>query len=162
MMLLVLKLLVLLGLANGLPLLVTMFWPGAPLGRPLDGGRILADGRPLFGPHKTLRGTLVMVAAPALGAPLLGLSVALGAIVGGLALVGDLATSFIKRRRGLAAGGAAPGFDQLLESLLPLLATHWLAGLTWSGVALGVTLFILADLGFSRLAWWLGYRQHPW
>ncbi len=162
MMLLILKLLVLLGLANGLPLLITIFWPKAPLGRPLDGGRRLGDGRPLFGAHKTVRGALVMVAAPALGAPVLGFSAVFGALVGLLALIGDLATSFIKRRRGLNAGGAAPGFDQLLESLLPLLAAHWLAGLTWSGVALGVAGFVLADLGFSRLAWRLGYRQHPW
>jgi len=37
------------------------------------------------------------------------------------ALLGDSVTSFIKRRLGLVSGGHAPGLDQALESLLPLL-----------------------------------------
>src|SRR6266487_1933002 len=38
------------------------FANAAPLvlggGAPLDGGRSLADGRPIFGPHKTVRGVI--------------------------------------------------------------------------------------------------------
>lgn len=70
------------------------------------------------------------------------------------ALVGDSVTSFIKRRLGMVSGGHAPGLDQVLESLLPLLVVQQRFDLALSGI-LGVVLtFIILDLIF-----WCYYRR---
>jgi len=97
-------------------------------GAPIDGGRKFTDGRPIFGPGKTIRGFLVglsagtvfgllqgTVAGPILSYSLRGFLLALGA------LGGDLLGSFIKRRMNLARGAAAPGLDQLGFVVLALL-----------------------------------------
>src|SRR5262249_58539326 len=55
-------------------------------------------------------------------APLVGLPAAIGAIVGGSAMAGDLLSSFVKRRLALVPSSKATGLDQVPESLLPLLA----------------------------------------
>jgi CDP-2,3-bis-(O-geranylgeranyl)-sn-glycerol synthase len=153
--------LLLLLVAHGGPLLVRMVWPGAPLGMPLDGGRRLADGRPLLGSSKTVRGVLVMSLAPAVMAPLVGLPFAVGLLLGLLCAAGDLGTSFVKRRLGLAPGAMALGLDQLPEALLPLLACKPLLGLGWGQVLLVALLFMAADLLISRIFYWMGFRQHP-
>jgi hypothetical protein len=65
-------------------------------------------------------------------------------------LLGDSVTSFIKRRLGLVSGGHAPGLDQVLESLLPLLVVQQRFDLGLSGI-LGVVLtFIILNLIFWR------------
>ena len=157
----VLALLLLLLMAHGGPLLLRMFWPRAPLGVPLDGGRVMADGRPLLGASKTVRGVLVMMLAPALLAPVVGVSPGIGLLLGSLSTLGDLGTSFLKRRLGLASGAMALGLDQLPEALLPLLACKPLLGLGWGEVLLTTLLFALADLALSRISWLLGFREHP-
>jgi len=154
-------LLLLLLVAHGGPLLLRMLWPRAPLGVPLDGGRVMTDGRPLLGASKTVRGALVMVLGPALVAPMVGLSPGIGLLLGTLSTLGDLGTSFLKRRLGLAPGAMALGLDQLPEALLPLLACKPLLGLGWGEVLLTALLFALSDLALSRLAWLLGFREHP-
>jgi CDP-2,3-bis-(O-geranylgeranyl)-sn-glycerol synthase len=66
------------------------------------------------------------------------------------ALLGDSVTSFIKRRLGVVSGGHAPGLDQVLESLLPLLVVQHRFDLTLSGI-LGVMIaFIILNLIFWR------------
>ena len=155
------KLLLLLVAANGAPLLLAMVSRRNPAPRPLDGGRVLADGRPLWGPSKTVRGALAMVGAAVLGAPLLGLPLLAGVVLGPLVVAGDLLSSFVKRRLGLAPGAMALGLDQVPESLLPLLACKPLLGLTWGQVAWVTLGFVLADLLLSRLSFVLGFRRHP-
>jgi Putative integral membrane protein DUF46. len=122
---------------------------------------LLADGRPLWGPSKTVRGALAMVGAAVLAAPLLGLPLLAGVVIGPLVVAGDLLSSFVKRRLGLAPGAMALGLDQVPESLLPLLACKPLLGLTWGQVAWVTLGFVLADLLLSRLFFVLGFRRHP-
>lgn len=81
-------------------------------GTPLDGGRLFMDHKPLFGAHKTVRGTLSGIAVGSLtgliqGDPLRGVLLSCGA------LGGDLLTSFVKRRLNLKPGAPFPVFDQL-------------------------------------------------
>ena len=97
------------------------FANAAPLvlggGAPLDGGRCLADGRPIFGPHKTVRGviagivvgTLIGLAESVVDSRLAiaGLMIALGAVLG------DLLGAFVKRRLNVEPGKAFPILDQL-------------------------------------------------
>ena len=62
---------VLLGLANGTPVIAKKIL-GTILARPLDGGMNLADGQPLFGDSKTIRGVVLSIIVTTLGAPLIG------------------------------------------------------------------------------------------
>ena len=94
----------------------------------INGGLKFPDGRPLFGLSKTIRGVLVSVLATTAAAPLLGLAVTLGAVVGSGAMAGDLFSSFVKRRLGFRSSSRATGLDQIPEALLPLIAClGWLS-----------------------------------
>lgn len=89
--------------------------------RPIDGGWLLSDGHPLFGPHKTIRGALAGVATgTALSLPL-GFPLQVGFACGVLAMAGDLLSSYIKRRRRKPSGHVSRGLDQGPEGALPLL-----------------------------------------
>lgn len=57
-----------------------------------------------FGKHKTWRGLLVALLAATALAPMLGLASLHDLLLGVLAMLGDLASSFIKRRLGLRPG----------------------------------------------------------
>lgn len=154
-------LLLLLLIANGSPIVARQVL-GGRFSTPLDGGRMLADGRRLFGPAKTWRGLAAAVLAATLAAPLLGQPWHLGALIGLLAMLGDLLSSFTKRRLGIPAGGMALGLDHLPESLLPLLACKPLLGLSWAEVLLLGLAFMAANLVLSRLLYHLGVREHPY
>ena len=142
--------LLLLGLllaANGAPVLVAVLC-GRRGAWTLDG--LIGRGRALFGAHKTLRGIAAAVLAASATAYWLGQSAALGAAIGALAMVGDLASSFAKRRLGIMPGVQAPGLDQLPESLLPALAAVPVLGLGPWDVAVVVVGFGLLE---SVLSW---------
>ena len=93
----ILQLLVLITLANGAPIVAKKIF-GPRFSFPLDAGTVFFDGRPLFGPSKTIRGILVSVFITTASAPLIGLDLTIGAIVAGAAMAGDLFSSFLKRR----------------------------------------------------------------
>jgi CDP-2,3-bis-(O-geranylgeranyl)-sn-glycerol synthase len=153
-------LLVLLLIANGSPVVARALLRER-LDRPLDGGRLMADGRPLLGPSKTVTGVIVGAMSSALLAPLLGLSAWLGALIGLGSMVGDAASSFVKRRLGRAPGAMALGLDQLPESLLPMLLCWPLLELHWTTVLLVPVLFLFANLAISRLSTLFGLDHHP-
>ncbi len=97
------------------------FANAAPLlfggGRALDGGRLLSDGQPIFGSHKTVRGVIAgIIVGTAIGAAeslidsrllIGGLLISLGAVLG------DLFGAFIKRRLKVDPGKPFPILDQL-------------------------------------------------
>jgi CDP-diglyceride synthetase len=117
----ILQLLVLLTLANGTPVMAKNIL-GNRFSYPLDGNLRFVDGRPLFGHSKTIRGVVLAVLVTAAGAPVVGLEWDIGVLIGGLAMAGDLASSFLKRRLDMPLSSRASGLDQLPESLFPLLA----------------------------------------
>jgi len=101
-------------------------WAAARLFRtrwdaPLDGGSTLPDGTRLLGDHKTWRGLIAAVVACGIVAQLLQLGFGLGAAFGALALLGDAASSFVKRRLRIPPGAEVLGLDQLAEAILPLI-----------------------------------------
>jgi len=69
---LILKLLVLLILANGTPVIARNSF-AERFAWPLDGGIKLFDGQPLFGSSKTVRGVVLSVLVTAAGGALTGL-----------------------------------------------------------------------------------------
>ena len=153
--------LLLLGVANGAPILLNKL-----LGRrfvyPVDGGLRWRDGRPLFGISKTVGGILAAVAATAIAAKWLGLSFGFGALFGALAMLGDLISSFVKRRRGLKPSSMALGLDQIPEALLPTVAAAFYLELTLLDVVLIVALFFSLEVILSPLLFLLNIRKRPY
>ena len=89
-------------------------------GWPIDGGANWVDGGPVLGAHKTWRGILVSILGGGLVGPVFGLSYASASAAAALAMAGDLATSFVKRRLGRPSGTPMFGLDQFAEGGLPL------------------------------------------
>jgi hypothetical protein len=152
-----LKVLLLLLAANGSPIVLRHVL-GDRYARPLDAGWRFSDGRPLFGRSKTWRGVLAAVVVPALIAPLLGLPMSVGLVIGAFAMVGDLTSSFVKRRLGRDSGARAMGIDQVPESLLPTLVVMGWLGLSWWSVGMIVVLFVIVDVAISPLLFRLQIR----
>ena len=158
---LILKLLVLLFAANGAPIIAKRVC-GGRLSRALDGGIAFIDGQPLFGSSKTIRGVVAAIIVTAFLAPLVGLSVMVGATVGAVAMAGDLLSSFAKRRLRLVAGSKALGLDQIPESLLPLLVCRNALSLTAVDIFVCVMAFLVGEILLSRVLYRLHVRDRPY
>jgi CDP-2,3-bis-(O-geranylgeranyl)-sn-glycerol synthase len=147
--------------ANGAPVL-------AGGGLPIDLGRKLRDGKPIFGKNKTLRGFFAglivgafvgLVESFLFNYPFfLGLLTTLGA------LVGDLAGAFLKRRLGIPPGGLLPVVDQLdfiagaLAFSLPFFS-HMLS------LELALTVLIVTPpihFLMNYAAYRMGLKDNPW
>jgi len=155
------KLLALLFFVNGAPIILRRLL-GARWNAAVDGGKTWFDGRPLFGPSKTWRGTLGALAAGPLGAWVVCLPADLGLLAAGAAMSGDLLSSFIKRRLNIAASGQALGVDQIPESLLPLLLLRDELNLADRDIFIIVVDFLILELLLSRLLFWLHIRERPY
>ncbi len=155
------ELLILLAVANGSPVIAKRIL-GSRFARPLDGNVVFFDGRPLLGPSKTIRGIVVSLLATALAAPLLGLDFKIGLLVAAGAMAGDLLSSFVKRRLGLASSARATGLDQIPEALVPLLACRSALSLTAIDIAAGCALFFIGEVLLSRLLFRLRVRDRPY
>lgn len=158
---LVAQLLALLGVANGIPVIAAKLL-GKDNALPLDGNATLSDGRPLFGSSKTIRGVALSVALTTIVAPLFGLGWEVGSIVAAGAMIGDLFSSFVKRRLGMSASSKFTGLDQIPEALIPLLGCMALLPLTPLSVALGTLLFFGGALLVSRIFFKLNIRDRPY
>ncbi len=157
----ILQLLVLLTLANGTPIIAKKIF-GLRFARPLDAGSIFFDGRPLFGPSKTIRGILVSIFITTASAPLIGLDLTIGAIVASSAMAGDLFSSFVKRRLNLPSSSQALGLDHVPEALFPMLACRDALSLTIADIALGVGIFFIGSLILSRFLFRAHLRDEPY
>ena len=157
----ILQLLVLMTLANGTPIVAKKIF-GLRFARPLDTGILFFDGRPLFGPSKTIRGIVASILITTASAPLIGLDLTIGAIVAGATIAGDLFSSFVKRRLNLPPSSQALGLDQVPESLFPMLACRDALSLTIADIALGVGVFFVGELVLSRLLYQVHLRDEPY
>jgi CDP-diglyceride synthetase len=158
---LIVQLLVLLAVANGTPVAAKKLL-GDTFARPLDGGVLFADGRPLFGPSKTIRGIVLAVPATSGAAVLISLDWKVGALLGSAAMASDLFASFLKRRMGMPSSSMALGLDQIPESLFPLLACRLLLPLTLLDIAVVTIGFFVAELVLSRILFKLHLRDRPY
>ena len=158
--LLLLQLLILLVVANGSAVAAKKLFRGT-LARPLDGGALFVDGRPVFGPTKTIRGVVVSVLSTAISATLMGLGWRVGVLIATFAMAGDLFSSFVKRRLDLAPSSMAIGLDHIPEFLFPLLASRLLLPLSILDVMAGATIFVVGALILSPLLFKLNLRDEP-
>ena len=149
---LIFKFVLLLAIANGTPVIAEKLL-GRFLSHPLDAGKNFIDSRPLFGSSKTIRGIVVAVMATSACAPVLGVAWTTGLVIGVAAMVGDLISSFIKRRMGRPPSSRA---------LLPALACMSRLGLAVADVILIVALFSVGELVLSRLLFKLHIRDRPY
>lgn len=156
-----LKLLLLILIANGVPIMAASLC-GAWGARPLDGGRILADGYRCLGDSKTWRGVVLAPLVAELVALGLMLPAGVGALVGIGAMLGDLLSSFTKRRLGLVSSSMALGLDQIPEALLPLTLVASALDLSWAAIAWTVVAFVVLELVLSPLFFRLGIRDRPY
>lgn len=153
--------LILLLVANGTPVLASKYL-GNFAAWPLDANLRTANGKPLLGESKTIRGLVLAVFATVISAGIFGLGWQLGALVGALSMAGDLFSSFTKRRLGMPSGSQAPGLDQVPEALLPLAVCAAPLGLQWYEVLIVTGLFWLLEVQLSRVLYPLHIRKHPW
>jgi CDP-2,3-bis-(O-geranylgeranyl)-sn-glycerol synthase len=114
--LIIFKLMVLLTVANGTPVIATKLF-GKYFNQPLDRGVTFVDGRPVFGSAKTIRGIILSLVVATITAPALSFAWTYGLIVASVAMSGDLLSSFLKRRLGLPPSSRAIGIDQIPECL---------------------------------------------
>ncbi|TDT40140.1 CDP-2,3-bis-(O-geranylgeranyl)-sn-glycerol synthase [Halospina denitrificans] len=158
-MLLTLDLVVLLIVANGAPMVLSTLL--GHRGYPVDCGWTLWDGRRLFGRSKSWRGLAISVAATGLIAWLMGLGAVFGGVFAAFAMLGDLASSFTKRRLGLVAGDRARGLDQLPEGLLPAIPAWWMLDAPWWVLLLAALIFSVLNIWGSPLLYRWGLRRRP-
>jgi hypothetical protein len=157
----ILQFTVLLVLANGSPVLAKGVF-GKRFSYPLDAGLIMSDGRPLFGASKTIRGVVAAVAVTSLGAGIIGPSAAIGALLGATAMMGDLISSFTKRRLGLPTSSRATFLDQVPECLLPLLACSYFLPLSGLDIVLTMVIFVAGEIILSPLLYSARIRDKPY
>jgi CDP-2,3-bis-(O-geranylgeranyl)-sn-glycerol synthase len=155
------EILALLVAVNGAPVLATYFL-GARASRPVDGGWQLADGRPLLGNSKTWRGFIIALCVSCVLVLLLGYGLQFGLIFGALVMAGDLASSFIKRRRGLVSSDPSRGLDQLPESFLPSLYATFHLEIAWWWSLLWAAAFMLVEILISLPLFLLHIRKRPY
>ena len=159
--LLILQLSFLLAVANGVPVLATKLC-GPHFSVPLDHWTNFIDGKPLFGKSKTIRGVVLAILLTAVAAILLRLGWKIGVVVGSMAMVGDLFSSFVKRRLNLHPSSRATFIDQVPESLFPLLACRGLLSLSILDIAICVAIFFVGEVLISRLLYKAHIRDRPY
>lgn len=146
---------------NGAPILLTKF-AGKRFDYPIDGHQSFTDGGPILGPSKTFRGVLSALLTAILIGSLFAIPMFPSLAFGALSMLGDMTSSFIKRRLGLKSSAMALGLDQIPESLFPLLGCqHWL-GITNEQVVWIVLAFFFMELILSRILFWLNIRATPY
>jgi CDP-2,3-bis-(O-geranylgeranyl)-sn-glycerol synthase len=155
------KILLLLAAANGAPVLAKKIL-GQRWARPLDGRRQLADGQPLFGSSKTIRGIVLAVIVTSAAGLAIGMGWHSGLLVAIGAMAGDLLSSFLKRRMRLSPSSMALGLDQIPESLLPTLICAAFLPLSALDIAAIVGMFFVGELFLSRIFYHLHLRDRPY
>ncbi len=156
-------------------ILPAYFANGAPVlfggGRPIDGGRLFRDGKPIFGPRKTVRGFISGVLVGTVTAFCLGLAgllpafpdaLILGFLMGLGAMVGDLAGSFIKRRLNRPPGAPTPGLDQLDFVIGAVLFSLPYRPPAPEVLACVLVLTPVIHLATNFAAYKLGLKREPW
>jgi CDP-2,3-bis-(O-geranylgeranyl)-sn-glycerol synthase len=131
-------------------------------GGALDRGRNWIDGKPFFGDHKTIRGTISGLAAGFLIGlaqrnPFRGGILAIGAIGG------DLIVSFFKRRMNLKPGALLPIADQMGFIIFAVILVGFTEQAPRWDQALGILIATLPIHYFTNLlAWALKLKSNPW
>ncbi len=153
------QLLLLIIIANGAPILIRMAL-NDNLNLAVDFGIELSDNNRLLGSSKTWRGIFAALLATTIAALLLGYSAKTGFSIAVYAALGDLLSSFIKRRLAMVPSSKAPLLDQIPESLFPAMMLMQTFNLEMSSVILLVFFFTIIDMVVTHfLYYWRVYKK---
>lgn len=135
-------------------------------GRPLDGGKLFLDGKPIFGENKTFKG---FFSGLAFGAAvgfieniLFNFPIFFSLVLPLGALIGDLTGAFVKRRLGIAPGDSLPIVDQVDFIVGAILFSLPLYMIQCEFV---IAIFIITPpihLLSNYVAYKLGLKSNPW
>ena len=156
-----LQLLLLIIIANGARILIRVLL-NDEFSLAVDFGCKLSDNKRIFGFSKTWRGIFAALVVTSVAAWLLGYSLGMGLLVAVYAILGDLLSSFIKRRLAMAPSSAAPLLDQMPESFFPAFMMMQIFNLEISSVILLVFIFIMMQLTISHVLYLWGIRKRPY
>lgn len=154
------ELLILIMVANGAPVIASKLLADK-FHLPVDLGYCFIDGRRFLGDSKTWRGLLVSFAVTPVVADFLGYSLVSGLLIAVFAMLGDMFSSFIKRRLKMPSSAKALFLDQVPESLFPALLVKDIFALDYWSVCILVCLFFIIELSLSSLLFKWGIRKHP-
>ena len=157
----IIKVLLLLNIANGTPILSRNFFK-TYYAWPIDFGVVFFDKRPLFGHSKTWRGLFAAIFMTGILAMLLGMAIQTGVLFGIWVMLGDLSASFMIRRLGYIESSRSRMLDTLPESVLPVLILHEQLGLTLFTGILSIMLFVILGILLSPLLYRLHIRKRPY
>lgn len=152
---------VLLGIANGMPVIARNLFADR-FALPVDFGKAFYDRRPIFGYSKTWRGISTSVIVTTLFAPFINISMIVAIMFSLLAMLGDLFSSFTKRRLGYRESSRSRLLDVIPESALPLVLLQEPLGLSWLAVLLTIIIFFLLEVILSPLLYRLHIRKRPY
>lgn len=155
------QVLFLLCLANGAPVVAKRLF-GPYMALPLDLNLKWIDGRPLLGSSKTFRGILASFFACLMGGYLLGIDIKSSLTLSAAAMLGDIFSSFLKRRLLIEPSGRAMGLDYVPESLLPALMLKAQFEMSLIDVAIIVLGFWFGAAAMSPLLHRMGVRDKPY
>jgi len=132
-------------IANAAPILIRVLLNDY-LNLAVDFGSKLSDNNRLFGAAKTWRGIFAALGAASMATWLFDYSWETGFLIAIYAIVGDLLSSFIKRRLAMAASSSVPFLDQVPESFFPAFMMMHAFYLEISSVLLLVLVFTIIDM----------------
>ena len=156
-----LPLLLLIIIANGAPILIRVLLSDN-FKLAVDFGFKLPDNKRILGPSKTWRGIFSALSATSVAAWLLGYSPETGLLIAVYAVLGDLISSFIKRRLSMPSSSMAPLLDQVPESLFPAYMLMQVFNLDVLAVIQLVLIFVIVELLLSHILYKWGLRKRPY
>jgi CDP-2,3-bis-(O-geranylgeranyl)-sn-glycerol synthase len=156
-----LQLLLLIIIANGTPILIQVSL-NKKYDFPIDCTKHFVDTRRILGDSKTWRGALGACVVTSICSWLMGYAPEIGLLIATYAVLGDLASSFIKRRLGMQQSAMAPLLDQVPESLFPAVMMKATFGLDILSLILVTIAFIIIELALSQALYKWGIRKTPY
>jgi CDP-2,3-bis-(O-geranylgeranyl)-sn-glycerol synthase len=155
------QLLLLIIIANAAPILVRLLLKDR-FNLAVDFGQKMLDQHRIFGSSKTWRGILASIVATSAVAWLLGYAAKTGLLIAVYAALGDLVSSFIKRRLAMVPSSKAPFLDQVPESFFPAVMMREEFDLDPVATIFLVLIFVIFDLSVSRILFKWGVRKRPY
>lgn len=158
---LIFSIVVLLLAANGLPIIARKLLQ-EKFEYPIDFGLQLPDHHPVFGTSKTWRGVIVSITGTGILAYLMGFPIIVATRFGLYAMLGDLSSSFVKRRMGLPESSKTRGLDVVPESLFPLLMLHDYLSINMLELLIILGVFVFVEITLSPILYRLHIRKRPY
>jgi len=158
---LIFSIVVLLLAANGLPIIARNLFQ-ENFEYPIDFGFQLPDHHPVFGTSKTWRGIIASILGTGILAYLMGFPKIVVTRFGVYVMIGDLSSSFVKRRMGLPESSKTRGLDIVPESLFPLIMLDNYLNINMLELIIIIGIFVFVEITISPVLYRLHIRKRPY